>query len=203
MELNDLASDIIQNMVPEARLTAEDQAVITRNQDYLAGLTERIVQAFYDSAYAHPPTAAIFHEGERPDREQTLRDWWLRTISKPLDDSYYHWMTLVGVIHIRRRVKNPMMLSMLSHVTSYVSTQAMADLDPTTAHELAATLCRLQAVVGSLISDSYTLSYIASLENLAGFSPELSGRMLDLEVKRLSENFRQSLGTGNGSTASG
>lgn len=203
MELNDLASNIIQNMVPEARLTAEDQAVLTRNQDYLAGLTEGIVQTFYDSAYAHPPTAAIFHEGERPDREQTLRDWWMRTISKPLDDSYYHWMTLVGVIHIQRRVKNPMMLSMLSHVTSYVSHQAIVDLDAAAAHELAATLCRLQAVVGSLISDSYTLSYIASLENLAGFSPELSGRMLDLEVKRLSDNFRQSLGTGNGSAASG
>lgn len=193
MDLNDLAPTIMATMIPQARLSADDQAVLAKNQVYLAGLADDLISTFYEAAYGHGPTAGVFEEGERPAREKSLHDWWLRTVTEPIDDRYYAWMTLVGVIHIRRRVKNPMMLSMLGYITDYVWGRARTELDTAEADELGHTLHRLQNVVGSLISDSYTRSYIASLESLAGFTPELTERMLDIEIKRLTEEFRGSL----------
>ena len=193
MDLRELAPEIMSNMLPQSRLAAADQAVLDKNQAFLISMTEDLVLAFYNAAYGHPQTADIFVEGERTARESTLRDWWMRTVSKPIDDDYYRWMTLVGVVHIRRRVKNPMMLSMIGYVTETVSKRAQDELDMDDATELTQTLGRLQNVLGSLISDSYTQAFIGALESLAGLSPALTDRMLRLEIVKLEQEGRESL----------
>jgi hypothetical protein len=192
MDLKDLAAKIVANMIPQSHLTEDDRAVLTRHADYLTGLTEDIVTTFSEAACSHPATAAVLEEEERPAWEQTLRDWWTRTVTRPIDDDYYAWMTRVGVTHVRRRVGNPMMLGMLGYLTDHVSDRAREDLDPISATDLARTLGRLQNMVGALISDSCTRSYIASLEGMVGFAPELTERMLDIEIKRLAETFPSS-----------
>lgn len=48
----------------------------------MRGWVDQVVQGFYDTLFAHPPTRAIFREGERPAREKTLRDWYLRTVEE-------------------------------------------------------------------------------------------------------------------------
>lgn len=189
MDLVDLAPDILSNVVPQARFAAGDQQVLDRHGAYLASLADDLVTEFYDTVFAHGPTARVFRDGEREEREKSFHGWWLRTVSAPLDADYYTWMTLVGVLHIRRRVKNPMMLAMMGHVVAFVTERARRDLGPDEAAVLAGALGHLHTTIAALISDSYTQAYIASLESVAGFSPELTERMLDLELKRLSEQF--------------
>jgi hypothetical protein len=193
MDLRNLAPEIMSSMIPQSRLTAADQAVLVKHETFLMGLTEDLVKVFYDAAYGHTHTAEIFVDGERRAREETLRDWWTRTVSKPIDDDYYRWMTLVGVVHIRRRVTNPMMLGMIGYVTQYVSDRARDELSSKDAIELTQTLGRLQNVLGSLISDSYTQAFIGALESLAGLTPALTERMLRLEIGELEQEGRESL----------
>ena len=184
----------LHSMVPSALLRDEDRATLAANREYLLGLTESIVSTFYDSAFGHAPTAAVFEEGERPAREETLRHWWHRTVGAPLDEQYFKWMSFVGIVHIRRGVSNPMMLSMLQVVGDFVVERATTDLGGEQAAKLGSTFGRLATTVGSLIAETFTRGYVGALEDLAGLDPKLTARMLSLEVKRLEEDGRAQIG---------
>jgi len=193
-QLHELAASVIANCLPQSLLTAEDREVITRNQAFLAGLEDQLIALFYDSLFAHAPTAAVFEEGERPQREETLRRWWQRTVGGPLDDSYFAWMALVGVIHIRRGVQNPMMLSMFHLITDAVHAEARSALGEDEAEKLRIALSHLASTASSVISDSYTETYIKALYDLAGLNPALSERMLHIAVRDIEAKGRAELG---------
>ena len=44
---------------------------------------DEVAQFFYDTLFAHARTAAVFHDGERPAREKTLKAWYLRFSPQP------------------------------------------------------------------------------------------------------------------------
>ncbi|PIE99882.1 MAG: globin domain protein, partial [Propionibacterium sp.] len=119
-KMHDIAYSAIDQIPPSQRLRQEDREVIVRNKENLLALGPYIVKSFYDTLYDHPPTAAVFHAGERHDREGTLVNWWSRTVNGPLDDDYFAWMALVGLVHVMRNVTNPMMLVMSDHVALIV-----------------------------------------------------------------------------------
>lgn len=194
MQIDEMASTILDQVVPSSTLTAEDAAAIERNVEFLLGLEDELTQRFYDTLFDHQPTAVVFGEGERATREATLRDWWQRTVRGPLDDTYWHWMALVGIIHIRRNVRNPMMTSMVTLVANIVQERANADLDPGEAEALRLAFSHLGSTVASVISEAYTLSYVGALENLAGLDPKLTQRMLSIEVRQLESNAREKMG---------
>lgn len=193
MDITELKALILEQVVPESTLTADDAAAIAANRDFLLGLEDDLVAAFYDTLYAHGPTQAIFAEGERPAREGTLRNWWRRTINGPIDDQYLLWMTFVGIVHIRRGVKNPMMVSIAMVVSDFVHQRAMAELDRDAVERLQLAFSHLGGTIISLISESFTQSYIGALQNLAGLDPRLTERMLDIEVKDLEAKGRAAL----------
>ncbi len=88
------------------------------------------MRGFYDTLFAHPPTRAVFREGERPLREKTLRDWYLRTVAGPFNGQYFAWQALVGLVHVRRGVTNAMMASMWNWLTEQVAQRAHEALPP-------------------------------------------------------------------------
>ncbi len=189
-----MVDGIIESLVPQALPRAEDVATLARHREWLLGIEDEVVVLFYDTLYAYSTTAEVFVPGERPAREQTLRHWWQRTVGTPIDLTYYRWMCLVGIVHIRRKVTNPMMLSMLQVVTEHVVTRAGADLGASEAWALQQALGRLTTAVGAIIAESYTIGYVGALEDLAGLDPKLTERMLQLELKRLEEQGRDQLG---------
>jgi hypothetical protein len=191
--ITELTAQIMHELLPATVVTDADRAVIAANKDFLLSLEDTLVATFYDSLFAHPPTAAVFQDGERPAREQTLRDWWQRTVAAPLDDKYFAWMTLVGVVHIRRKVQNPMMLSMFHLVADTVHTQALQQLGAEKAEELRLAFSHLASTVSSIISEAYTKGYIAALQDLAGLDPKLTERMLQIEVGKLEAEARAAL----------
>jgi hypothetical protein len=193
-DLHGLATSVITTCLPQSRLTETDRTVIARHDQFLLGLEDQLVALFYDSLYDHGPTAAVFEEGERPAREETLRVWWRRTVSGPLDDAYFAWMALVGVIHIRRGVQNPMMLSMFHIVCDAVHEAALARGDAAEAEALRLALSHLASTASSVISDSYTSTYISALHDLAGLNPKLTERMLQISLKDLEAEARTQLG---------
>ena len=126
-----IAQESWSQLPPQARFRpVEDGKILPRHRTFLEGLTEGLVQGFYDTLFAHPPTWAVFREGERPLREKTLRDWYLRTLAGPFNGQYFAWQALVGLVHVRRGVTNAMMTSMWNWLTEEVARKAQDALPP-------------------------------------------------------------------------
>lgn len=194
VDLNQMVDGILTALVPAALPLPEDHETLARNRAWLLSMETEVVALFYDTLYAYPPTAGVFVEGERDDREQTLRVWWQRTVGSPIDMDYFRWMAFVGIVHIKRGVTNPMMLSMLQVVTEHVVVVARVALGDAEAVKLQQVFARLATTVGAIISEAYTIGYLGALEDLAGLDPKLTARMLAMEVKRIEDEGRGQLG---------
>lgn len=78
--LNRAVRTVFDEIPPPIRFGEEDAQAIRKYSRELEAITDELVRGFYDLLYSHPATAAVFKEGERAEREATLRDWWLRTV---------------------------------------------------------------------------------------------------------------------------
>lgn len=178
-----LAERAIQEMPPISRLRAQDADTIGRHRVALLAMERDVVVGFYDTVYGHPATAAVFVDGERPDREATLTDWWRRTVMGPLDEDYFAWMALVGLVHVIRRVSNPMMLSMVNYVRQAVVDQSQSwPIDQADRHALAGALGRLTAQVGAVITYSYDHAVVDATFHTSGMPQALLEKMRDERV---------------------
>jgi hypothetical protein len=183
--LADMTQKILEQMPPSTRFSDPDYQVIAKHRQLLLSLEVQVVQGFYDTLFAHAPTKAIFHDGERPAREQSLRDWWRRTLKGPFDDEYWTWQTFVGLIHIKRGVKNPMMIAMWGWALTTLRQLLQTELSNDELKELMESLERLAATVQSLTAESYLENYLAALTKSTGFSPVLLDRFVQSEVDEL------------------
>lgn len=190
MSIKEQAQRVLATMPPETRFNAADQAAFAKHSALMASWEDTVVQVFYDTLYAHGETRAIFHDGERPAREEMLRGWWRRTTAKPIDDSYWEWMTQVGLVHIVRRVTNPMMLGMWDLVIDLIRKQSSAQLSADDANALTSAWTRLAATVGALIGESYLDNYLACLESATGMSRTLMETMAMNEIQALLDAAR-------------
>jgi hypothetical protein len=161
-------------------VTAEHAAVIAANADALVAFGPEIAKGFYDTLYGHGPTEEIFHEGERPMREQTLIGWWERTARGPIDDDYWAWMAMVGLTHVVRRVTNPMMLAMADYVAEFVSTNSYRlQLSQGDRTRLVEGFERVASMTRSVITYGYDHAMSASLNERAGIPEALLARLGD------------------------
>jgi hypothetical protein len=178
-----IARAAMAQMPPSCRLQPTDGDVIHALRESLLPLEREVVQGFYDTLYAHEPTKAVFADGERPAREQTLSHWWQRTVNGPLDDDYFAWMALVGLVHVIREVSNPMMLAMADHVGGVVATKAAdLDLDDESRTHLVSAFRRLGSTVGAVITYAYDHAVSSALFDVAGMPPGLLRRLRNAEI---------------------
>ena len=181
--MRDIAREAMGQMPPGCQLQRSDGEIIARHRDLLLGLERELVTGFYDTLFAHGVTAAVFAEGERPTREDTLGAWWRRTVRGPLDDDYFAWMALVGLVHVIREVSNPMMLAMTEYVRTMVADQARTALaDPHERGLLVDAFGRLASTVGAVITYAYDHAVASALFEVAGMPAPLLRRLRNAEV---------------------
>ncbi|HEX2807942.1 MAG TPA: protoglobin domain-containing protein [Kineosporiaceae bacterium] len=181
--MREIAQMARDQLPPACRFTPEDALVIGGYSEVLLALEPDVVKAFYDTLYAHGPTAAVFVDGERPDRETTLSQWWRRTVIGPLDDGYFDWMAMVGLVHVIRGVTNPMMLAMAEFTVTFVAGKAAeADIDEADAARLVEAFRRLASTVGAIITCGYDQAVVAALYNVAGMPEALLRRLRNQEI---------------------
>lgn len=193
--MHEIARQAIEQTPPAIRVTPEQASVIAAHADELLALGPEIVQAFYDTLYGHEPTEAVFGEGERPMREQSLVDWWTRTVRGPIDDNYWSWMAMVGLIHVIRRVTNPMMLAMAEFVADFVAAnQGRLGLPPEEAHQVAEAFRRVAGMTGSVITWGYDHAVSSALFEVAGMPEALLARLRDAEIEEALVGARQEVG---------
>ncbi|WP_233493179.1 MULTISPECIES: protoglobin domain-containing protein [unclassified Meiothermus] len=162
---------IWEQIPPPARLQPRDGRILAKHQDLLLSWEDRIVQGFYDTLFQHPPTQRIFHPGERPIREATLRRWWRRTVSGPFNGEYFAWQALVGLVHVKRQVSNAMMAGMWGWMVERVSEEARQELGEQSLPLIQA-FSRLAASVSALIAQSYLDEHLAALARRLATSQE-------------------------------
>lgn len=184
-DLQQITSQIIQQMPPQTRFRPGDIEMIHQYQAQLLGFEDTLVAGFYDTLFSHPPTAVIFSEGERPDREQTLRNWWQRTVTGKFDQDYWVWQALVGLIHVKRQVKNPMMIGMWGWALTNVREGLQEDISPDELAKLMASLERLAATCQALTAESYLEHYLIALREATGFNQRLLDQMVRNGVEEL------------------
>ncbi|BDG17713.1 protoglobin domain-containing protein [Thermus brockianus] len=185
-----LAQRVLAEMPPEDRFSQADAEALARHKGALLALGDELVRAFYDTLFAHPPTARVFREGERPDREETLRRWWQRTVQGPLDEGYFAWMAKVGLVHVVRGVENPMMLAMASFVAAFVEHKTHEGGHPE-AEPLTEAFYRLSMAVGAVITHGYDRYRALALYNVAGMEPALLERLTVEEAREMLEAIRK------------
>ncbi|GAB6944749.1 hypothetical protein JCM14467A_15310 [Vulcanisaeta sp. JCM 14467] len=134
---------------PPARFSDYDAQVLVKYRPLLESMTEDVVKGFYDVLFSHGPTAAVFQPGERPLRERTLRDWWVRTLRGPFDEDYWLWQAYVGIIHYRRGVTPPMFMGMWGWIIDNVIRKLKVD------PELVSALVKLGVTQSSLMVGGY------------------------------------------------
>lgn len=180
--LQEMRRYILNQMPPQTLFSAQDGAVFDKHRDMMASWTPDIVQGFYDMLYGHAPTAEIFHEGERPKVEQTLIDWWKRVVEGPRDDNFWDWMTFVGLIHVVRRVKNPMMIGAWSFIESEAIRRSSEMLSPAEASEFHGALARFGLTFNALVAESYIIHYLEAVSQSTGSSAALLDRLVLTEI---------------------
>jgi hypothetical protein len=189
---DDIAQTVLSHIPPDCRFNDKDARLISDYKNLLLGLETELVQGFYDVLFSHVPTRELLVEGERPAREETLRHWWRRTVSGPFDDEYWAWQTLVGLVHVKRGVKNAMMMGMWRWMLSWLGERLSGMMEEREAHELLTSFGRLSSTVQALTAESYMEHYLATLLRMTGFKASLLNRLIGVEIDRLLDEKRQS-----------
>lgn len=183
--LKRVTQEILEQLPKETRLTSEDIVIIKRNKDFLFGLADNIVTAFYDTVFGNDATKAVFHEGERPIREKSLKLWLVKTVEGNFDLEYWSWQTFVGILHVKRKVKNNMMIAMMGQITDSITTEAIKSLPSEEVLLLKSAWSKFSATVLALIGEAYHIFYMQAVSNVTGMNQNLLANTVKVEVDNL------------------
>ncbi len=185
-----MTNEIIEQIPECVRFNDEDAQALLRNKEVLLTLEDGLVEGFYNSVYSYSITRAVFTDDERAAREQTLREWYRRTLNGPFDDTYWKWQTFVGLVHIKRKVNNAMVSGMWGWILTYLSENALEHLDKTEAKAVIKALHGLQAAVMALISESYLRNMFVAVDKASGIKEALLMRLVNIEIDGMLEDAR-------------
>lgn len=197
MNIFDITRKIIGDIPEGQRFSEADATLLMSLRDQLLAMEDDLVKGFYDTIQANPQMAALIGHGARSDRETTLRRWWQRTLSGPFDDKYWAWQSLVGVVHIKVGVKNPMMMGMWTWVLDWLRSQLTPDVvgSAQRAREIMSSVERLSLTAQAITAESYLVYYLETVIRITGFKPALLERMFKSEIDVLLGEVRGQLGS--------
>ncbi|MEY8689275.1 MAG: protoglobin domain-containing protein [Leptothrix sp. (in: b-proteobacteria)] len=197
MDLFKLTDQIIATLPENQRFSDKDSALLLRFKDQLLSLEDEVVKGFYDEIEENPHMSNLISaNGSRADREKTLRRFWQRTFNGNHDASFWAWQSLVGIVHIKVGVKNPMMMGMWQWIVSWLRERLTVDIvgDEQTLKQVMASVERLALTAQVITAESYLLNYLETVVRLTGFKPALLQRMFDMEINTVLAEARQQLG---------
>ncbi len=183
-------NEILEHLFVLTGYSGQDPKILSTHRETTTAWTEIVVQAFYDTLFSYPPTASVFSEGEREKREQMLRDWYQGLVAGNITEEWWQHQWFVGLVHIKRGVSNIFLIGMMSRIQQLFLGKCLETLPPAEAEELFGAFKRVTDVVTGLIADGYFENYFIALERTVGFKTALIQRMLDMEVNKMLEEWR-------------
>jgi hypothetical protein len=192
--LTKITKDILSQIPDNIKLTKYDLDILKASKDFVMERLDLITTNFYDTLYKFEKTKVVFHDGERPIREKSFKHWVDETLTRDLDEDYWKWQTFVGLIHIKRGIKNDIFITMLNYVTEMLTEEVIMNIPKEQAVQIIKAWLKLTATVSSLITEGYRLFYHKAVENVTGFSQTLLDNTVKVEIDNLvSENQKYRL----------
>jgi len=170
------------------RFNNEDAKLIHQHSEILLGLEDALTKGFYDILYDHPATYEILRDQDRSKRESVLRNWWQRTIKSNFDDEYWEWQVFVGLVHIKQKVTNPMMICMWGWIMTTLRAALKEKLSQDELDPLMSSFERLAATIQALTAESFLANYVEAIEGATGFNNKLVNRMVALQIDGMIDN---------------
>ena len=150
---------------------------------------DELVQIFYDTLFAHSRTTAVFHTGEREEREDTLIKWYLSLFEVTDTYAFLGNQARIGLAHVRRDVHNQFMISVANKIRMCFFKKAVATYGPERGLEVAYAFGRvLDAVIG-LTAEGYELLTRRALSNSTGVKPFLLDHYIHLSLDALERDL--------------
>ncbi|MEY2689088.1 MAG: hypothetical protein RL375_3286 [Pseudomonadota bacterium] len=199
MDIYQQTRQIMASLPSHQVFTEADSQLLARFKDILLALEDDVVRGFYDIIEANPHLVGLIGgSAARSEREKTLRHFWQRTFHGPHDEQFWAWQALVGVVHIKVGVRNPMMLGMWQWIVSSLREHLSVELvgDAQTVRELLRSVDRLALTAQALTAESYLMNYLETVVRLTGFKPALLQRMFDMEIDSVVAEARKQLAKG-------
>jgi hypothetical protein len=148
-----------------------------------------VVTLFYDTLFDHSRTAAVFHAGERPDREKTLESWYLSLFDVDDEREFFQSQTRIGLAHIRRHVNNEFMIGIAARVRELFQSRAVQTFGHERGIEISQAFDRVINAVVGLTAEGYDLLSRAALMESTGASPMLIDRLIQQSVDELGQEL--------------
>lgn len=150
---------------------------------------DEIVQIFYDTVFSHNRTAAVFHAGERPDREKTLHNWYLALFQENDSPEYWKAQGRIGFAHIRRHINNEFMIGMASKVTDLFTQKSVQAFGVTEGLKVSLAFSRILKTVVGLTAENYDVMSQIAFSESTGAEPELINRLVQKSVKQVEKEL--------------
>ncbi|OQW93990.1 MAG: hypothetical protein BWK79_08215 [Beggiatoa sp. IS2] len=186
-----MEEQVLKNLTTLTGLSAQDFAILREYAPKIQPWGEKFAKAFYDTLFAYELTAAVFKEGERATREITLREWYLEVTSGELTEDFWQRQWTVGLIHISKKVTNPLMLGMMSRVQQLFLQECLQAFEPAQAEQVYLAFKRVTDVIAGVITEGYFFSYVEAMSNVGGLKLSLVERMIDLEINKKLAKLRK------------
>ncbi len=180
-----ITQEILGEIPKQTQLTPEDIQVLKKNSEFIFSLAGVIRQDFYDTLFANEKTKSVFKPDEREIREKSLIDWVVKTINGNFDLEYWAWQTFVGILHVKRKVTNDMMIAMMGRISDIIFTQAILQLPKDDAIALKTAWIKLSTTVLSLIAESYHIFYLKAVSEATGMNQNLLNNAVQVEIDNL------------------
>jgi len=183
--LTKITRDILSQIPENIRLTDEDFAVLKASKGFVVERLDIITKNFYDTLFNFDKTKKVFHDGEREVREKSFKHWADETLTRDIDEDYWKWQTYVGLIHIKRGIKNDIFITMLNYISEMLVEEVVMNLPKEQAVPILKAWLKLTATVASLITEGYRLFYYKAIENVTGLNQKLLDNTVKVEIDNL------------------
>lgn len=187
-DIQDITAEIFESMPVSTRFSDTDAALIKKNKKILLELEDDLTAGFYDTLYDHPKTFEILKQNNRSQRENVLRSWWQKTINSDFDNTYWEWQVFVGLVHIKQKVTNPMMISMWGWILTSLRKLLKDHLNQNELDDIMISFERLASTIQALTAESFLSNYVEAIEQATGFNNKLIDRMVNLQIDSMIDN---------------
>lgn len=195
MNLSSTTEHILQTIPAQMIPDATDGNLFREYRDFFARHEEALIQGFYDTIYEDPATQKYLRREERSMRENTLRQWYRITTAGHFDQHYWSWQALVGVVHVKHNIPNPVMLAMWGWMINFIQERLLNELPVEEALPLIQILQKLQTTGCALIMENFLLTQREAISRASGLNQTLLERFIHIEIDQLLEQGRSLLQT--------
>ncbi|MEE9348596.1 MAG: protoglobin domain-containing protein [Flavobacteriaceae bacterium] len=191
--LPEITNRILSQIPDSIKLSDKDIEILHASKDFVLDREDVIFEKFFEILLNFEPTKNVFKEGEIPIVTNVFKRWLKITLSSEFNDKYWQWQTFVGLVHIKRGITNNVFISMLSVITEMLVEEVVTNVDKENAIPILKAWLRLSRMLSSLISESYRIFYLKTVEDVTNINEKLLDKMSHLAIDKLlkeNQDFR-------------